>query len=374
LKDVSKSFLNANQTDSRLLKSAKILERMVNLNTFDDIAKDYRFYEDPADEYKDSEGSLLPLWTFLFEEGNGLEITGLQWSPRYIDLFGVTFGSFDFYNKSKSGYLCLFSLKNPSYPEYVCSAWCGILCLDIHSSYPHMIVVGLYDGNIAIYNLHTRSSSPSFQSCAGSGKHASAVWQVRWAKDNLDGYLNFYSCSGDGRVTNWTIVKTSLWHSDELIVDFCKTLSNAKGLENDLVDGARTIAFKPDEEKKYLVGTEEGDIHLCTAEYSSAFLMTYRSHVAPVNSIMWNPFYPLLFISCASEPMVHIWHKALSSPILSFDTGYPVGDVAWAPYSSTVFALVTNDGGVRVFDININKYRPIGKQVNLSDFFVFDKI
>ena len=42
LKDVSKSILNANQTDSRLLKSAKILERMVNLNTFDDIAKKYK--------------------------------------------------------------------------------------------------------------------------------------------------------------------------------------------------------------------------------------------------------------------------------------------------------------------------------------------
>ena len=27
--------------------------------------------------------------------------------------------------------------------------------------------------------------------------------QVKWSKDNLDGYLNFYSVSGDGRVTNW---------------------------------------------------------------------------------------------------------------------------------------------------------------------------
>ena len=33
------------------------------------------------------------------------------------------------------------------------------------------------------------------------------VIQVKWVSDNLDGYLNFYSISGDGRVTNWTIVK-----------------------------------------------------------------------------------------------------------------------------------------------------------------------
>ena len=52
-------------------------------------------------------------------------------------------------------------------------------------------------------------------STAQNGKHKDVVWQVgklirsawssltlqvRWAKDNLDGYLNFYSVSGDGRV------------------------------------------------------------------------------------------------------------------------------------------------------------------------------
>jgi dynein intermediate chain 1 len=42
-----------------------------------------------------------------------------------------------------------------------------------------------------------------------------------------------------------------------------------------------------------------------------------------------------------------------------FDLGYEVGDVEWAPYSSTVFAAVTNDGKVHVFDLNVNKYRPI---------------
>ncbi len=33
-------------------------------------------------------------------------------------------------------------------------------------------------------------------------------------------------------------------------------------------------------------------------------------------------------------------------PVFTFDVGSPVGDVAWAPYSSTVFAAVTADGKV----------------------------
>ena len=66
--------------DKRMLTSAKIVERMLNLNTYGELARDFRFYEvkiflptrqkyldinqDPADEYRENEGSLLPLWTF----------------------------------------------------------------------------------------------------------------------------------------------------------------------------------------------------------------------------------------------------------------------------------------------------------------------
>ena len=32
--------------------------------------------------------------------------------------------------------------------------------------------------------------------------------------------------SGDGRVSNWTIVKTALWYNDTLLINFSKTLHN----------------------------------------------------------------------------------------------------------------------------------------------------
>lgn len=37
-----------------------------------------------------------------------------------------------------------------------------------------------------------------------------------------------------------------------------------------------------------------------------------------------------------------------STPMFTFDLNAAVGDVAWAPYSSTVFAAVTTDGTVSV--------------------------
>lgn len=48
-----------------------------------------------------------------------------------------------------------------------------------------------------------------------------------------------------------------------------------------------------------------------------------------------------------------------SEPIFVFDLGSSVGDVKWAPFSSTVFAAVTSEGKVFVFDLNVNKYKAI---------------
>ncbi|XP_048358604.1 dynein axonemal intermediate chain 1-like [Sphaerodactylus townsendi] len=45
-----------------------------------------------------------------------------------------------------------------------------------------------------------------------------------------------------------------------------------------------------------------------------------------------------------------------------YDLNSAVGDVAWAPYSSTVFAAVTTDGKAHVFDLGVNKYEPICSQ------------
>ena len=72
----------------------------------------------------------------------------------------------------------MFSLKNPSYPEYVCYSPCGVMSVDIHPSHPHMIVAGLANGNVAVYNLQKQGHKPAYVSSATNGKHRDTVWQV----------------------------------------------------------------------------------------------------------------------------------------------------------------------------------------------------
>ena len=49
-------------------------------------------------------------------------------------------------------------------------------------------------------------------------------------------------------------------------------------------------------------------------------------------------------------------------PMFTFDLNSVVGGVAWSPYCSTVFAAVTAEGKVFIFDLNVNKYEALSMQ------------
>ena len=95
----------------------------------------------------------------------------------------------------------------------------------------------------------------------------------------------------------------------------------------------RALAFKPDDENIYIVGTEEGLVHLCTTEFSSKVLRTFEAHCTPIYSLQWNSFLPTVFLSCAAEWTAKIWDMDSQGPLYTFDLSSPAGDVAWAPYS-----------------------------------------
>lgn len=45
--------------------------------------------------------------------------------------------------------------------------------------------------------------------------------------------------------------------------------------------------------------------------------------------------------------------------MFTYDLNSVVSDVAWAPYSSTVFAAVTVDGNIHFYDLSIDVYDPL---------------
>ncbi|KAF7400370.1 hypothetical protein HZH66_005554 [Vespula vulgaris] len=352
----------------RMLKAAKTLERMVNQNIYDEIAQDYRYWNDPSDEYKDGEGSLLPLWKFNYEPTKKHDITDVCFNARYYDLFAVAYGTLTFNSSIKNGSVCLFSLKNPSYPEWICQTESPVMCLDFSVQHPHLLVIGVKDGSVAVYNIMLPPTEPQYKSNDVTQKHGGIVWEIRWAPDTQEGNLAFYSVSIDSKINYWVLNQKEL--SLTTVMTLFLDRPPIPGPDGTLITlkGCGTcITFYPSDEHVFLVGTEEGNIYKCNTAYSSIYVQTYNeAHNMPVYRIVFNKYNSKIFASCSGDWRIKIWEDERPDPLFMFDLGVPIGDVQWAPYSSTVLACVSNDGKVTVFDLNVNKYRSICSQAIVS--------
>jgi len=267
--------------------------------------------------------------------------------------------------KQVGGMLCLFSLKNPSYPELTCSTESGVMCLDWHPQHSSVLCVGLYDGTVSVYDTRTKRQAPIFQSSVKAGKHTDPVWEVCWQEEDLAKNLNFFSVSSDGRITLWTLAKTELEYSDLMHLKLaCKSSEGDVDDEGTLVGLAAGCCFDFSRlsEHLFLVGTEEGHIHKCSKAYNSQYLETYEGHYMAVYTVRWNLHNPKVFISCSADWTVKLWDHTRNLPLMSFDLNNQVGDVAWAPWSSTTFAACTADGKLHVYDLNENKSEPMCEQ------------
>jgi dynein intermediate chain 1 len=346
-------------------RALKIMERMIVQNADDVKFDDYKYYPpyetDDNDKENGDYGSVLPLWRFSTEKSRKRHTTSIQWNPKYKDLFAVGYGSYDFL-KQQTGLICCYTIKNPTWPEYSFSTESGVMCLDFHPQHPALLAVGLYDGSVLVFDIRLKGNNkPIYMSTVRTCKHTDPVWQVRWNSDETMKNLNFYSISSDGRVTNWTLMKNKL--EAEEVIKLRLVIDENKGLVENKKEaflyglaGGMCFDFNLFQEHLFLVGTEEGKIHLCSKAYSGQYLETYEGHYLAVYAVKWNKYHPRVFLSCSADWTIKMWDMQISRPIMTFDLGCAVGDVEWAPYSSTVFAAVTSAGMLYVWDLHEDKH------------------
>ena len=151
-------------------------------------------------------------------------------------MFAVGHGSYDFL-KQGTGMICVYSLKNPSFPEFTYTTDSGVMTIDFHPQQPWLMAVGFYDGGVAVYSLRDKTEEAKYISSASSGKHIDTVWQVCWQENDLDNQLTFYSLSSDGRVTCWTLAKNEL-HSTDIIL-----IKITPGMEPDPKNGGLDLGL-----------------------------------------------------------------------------------------------------------------------------------
>eukprot|EP00362_Geleiidae_sp_MMETSP1317_P002250 CAMPEP_0201281268 /NCGR_PEP_ID=MMETSP1317-20130820/2128_1 /ASSEMBLY_ACC=CAM_ASM_000770 /TAXON_ID=187299 /ORGANISM="Undescribed Undescribed, Strain Undescribed" /LENGTH=232 /DNA_ID=CAMNT_0047590659 /DNA_START=1309 /DNA_END=2007 /DNA_ORIENTATION=- len=122
--------------------------------------------------------------------------------------------------------------------------------------------------------------------------------------------------------------------------------------------GGMCFDFNRHSEHLFIVGTEEGKIHKCSKAYSGQYLETYDGHHLAVYAVRWNYYHPRIFLSASADWTVKLWDHTINTPIITFDQGTPVGDVAWSPFSSTVFACAANRQ-IPVYELALEKHDSI---------------
>jgi dynein intermediate chain 1, axonemal len=339
-----------------LCYALKIMERMVNQNDLQQYYSTFKYVDVYSDQIRGNDGSLNELWNFGSEKSKKKEVTAMSWNPKYHDLFAVGYGSYSFL-KPMAGLICCYSLKNTRYPEYFFTTQSGVMSLDWHPQHPALLAVGCYDGTVLVFDVRAKHKKPIYQSTVRTNKHTDPVWQVKWQDEDPLKNLSFFSISSDGRVTNWVLMKNKL--EPEEIIKLKLVTGQKDGEEDETalsgLAGGTCFDFNPFYPHLFLVGTEEGKIHKCNKSYSGQYLETYIGHFMSVYSVKWNRFNPKIFISCSADWTVKLWDHMSKTPLNTFDLGVAVGDVAWAPYSSTIFCAVTAESKCYIYDISTEK-------------------
>lgn len=351
----------------KLGRALKIMERMIHTNSEAEDFTYFKYYEDKNEaKREDGRGSFMPLWRFEYEPAGRKSVTAMCWNPEFTDLYAVGFGSYDFLKQTGGGMICCYTLKNTSHPEFVYEAESGVMTLDFNKDHSSLLCVGMYDGTVAVFDLNSKSKEPIFQSTSPETKHTDPVWQVYWGKEGINKGINFYSVSTDGKVANWELSKTELNREEVCSLKLYQEMNPDLDLEDENetilgLAGGSCFDFNPADQDLFIVGTEEGAIQSYSKAFNTEFLRSFQGHHMAIYAVKWNTFHPKVFLSCSADWTVKLWECGTSKPVMTFDLNTVVGDVAWSPFSSTVFATITTDGKVRVYDLDVNKHEPIGE-------------
>ena len=344
----------------------KWMERMIVQNNESKKYRDYKyiFTKENADISKLTDKTLYPLWRLVYAPNKKYNVTAIAWNTRYPDLFAASYGSYEFGKKFKNNVITLFSLKNISFPEKIIYLEDSAKCLDFHPSFPALLAVGLDNGNVMVYDIRTSCKNPIYKSSVRSKKHSDPVWQVKWSPDSQK--QNFYSISSDGRVLNWLLMKDILECEEIYQLKFVDKKSKNQDTECSLTSLGCGLCFdfSPFDRFLFIVGTEEGNIHLCCTAYSGDYQMTYEGHQLAVYKVQFNPFDSEIFVSASADWTLKIWNTKIKAPLMTFELNQAIVDVQWSPFNSAVFIALSLEMN-HVFDLRVNRHLPISEQ-NIS--------
>lgn len=327
----------------------RIMERVVNQNLDPNACCDFKYFDDPRDSLTPDTGFTLPLWEFRADILNGCGVSLIRWNSHVPDLFAAAYAPPVTANDkapAQRGYICTWTLKNQSTPRNIIEFSSPALSLDWCPSEPSLLATGAHDGNVAIFDVRSRSVNPLFSTVKHIDRHASGVTVVRWQPSDPSGNLTLISAGLDGRILLWTMVQNEM-----KVTEIAQLDAGIIGL--DYFNEAST---------HFTVACDDGKVYRVLRTRTTQPPTSFLSHSPPNLSLSFNRFHPNVFATCGTDWSIKVWREDDAGPLQSYDfaPNY-VTDIQFAPHSSTIIGAVTSDGELYIYDIAVNRYTEICK-------------
>lgn len=322
------------------------MERVVNQNMDPGACNDFKYYDDSRDALNPKEGYTLPLWELKSGFLAGFQVTAMEWNPTVNDLFAVAYSAGATDKTPGRGFVCTWTLKNHSTPRNILEVTDRATSIDWCRSQPSILAVGTADGNIAIYDVRSRSTQPIFSTAKLVERHQMAVTVLRWQPLDSSGNLNIVSAGLDGRILQWTMVQAEM-----------KLTEIAK-----VPAGIVSMDYYDERSTHYTAACDDGRVYSILRTRTTEAPSSFEAHSPPVLALSYNGFHAGVFATCGTDWSVKLWRQGQTEALQSFDFGpHCINDLQFAPHSSTVFAAVSSDGVLYIYDIYVNRFEAICK-------------
>lgn len=382
--------------------SSMILQRLLAGNVYREKQRRYRnmIQVNPLDLNIKYLYRLQVLWTFKSIDTMGKDVVDMSWCETNGDLLAVGYGTY-YYRESKfrtSGAVLIWSIKNPVNPERRYRYKIPVTAVEFSQKSPQLLAVALYDGTIEILDVSDGRVAADIghhivvaRSDPVSSPGYEPVWKIQWMQvknkemivtASQDGGIMKYEIGSGPYLVGYRHLRLDRIEGvvEALHVEHKKTF-----IEADRHPQALCLQKHPLNSDIYIVGTDEGCIHICSINFPHQHLSVLQVHSSAVYSIHFSPFSPKVFLTCGSDWTIRIWIEDIFDPIIELSDGFAAIHTAfWSPIHSTIIASCTNDtvqiwdlrrknlkpASTRTFDnklITVIKFSPCGRSLLVGD-------
>lgn len=387
-------ILNANEN---FHLSSMILQRLLAGNVYRERQRRFRnmIESNPLDLNIKYLYRLQTLWTYKSLDTTGKNVVDMSWCPTNGDLLAVAYGTY-YYRDCKTranGAVLIWSIKNPVNPERCYRYSISVSSVEFSKKNPQLLAIGLFDGTIEIIDV---SNSNPYDTQMVIAKSLSSpgvepVWQIQWIQLKEKEYI--ITGSQDGRVMKYEIgsgpylVGYHQLRFDRIegVVEALHVEHKKSFIEADRHPQILCLQKHPVNYDIYIVGTDEGCIHICSINFPHQHIGVLQVHSSSVYCIDFSPFSPKIFLTAGSDWVVRIWIEDILEPIMELSDGFASIHAAyWSPIHSTILASCTQDSvqiwdlrrknlkpaSVRTFDnrkLTVIKFSPCGRSLLVGD-------